>query len=810
VFERRLKVFLGVLILVTLTLVLRAAQVQVLQHKDWAELATDAMTRREQIETRRGAIRDYQGRVIAEDEPCVDACVDYRSLVPNPDDDWVKEVARGRLKDRMAGAYTDAAREKQKRLLEAEMAAVRKDIREMIPRLAKITGRDEQKLEDVRNAVVEKVRMRQRFIWYRNYELAMKRHADGVQQAATRPTSVWQRWLLEEGEDEAPELDKFVLKVSEQTAKHALIRDIELEMRTEIGKHIDRFPGLELKPGMRRIYPLGRVAAHLLGRMSRVTKDDIQNDPNFSVNELRQYQQTDLIGRGGLEGLCEPVLRGTRGEIARVDGREVSAAPPAPGQDVYCSIDAELQDQVEALFERVPIKTKLPDRDVVEEIAMHGAAVVIDVASGEVRVMASAPDFDPNTLDDEWAKLSADDNLDLPLMNRATLALREPGSTVKPMVGMAAAAYGVRRPDEGYECTGYMVVNGRYYRTGRCWVNSMFHNVLCHPGCKLLPCPAVAHHPVPYDAKHPTGFLTLADALERSCNPYFESIAHALGPYRLTDWYKKFGLGTKTYIGIAEAAGRLPVDEDGNGPTGPSAMLATWTAGIGQGRVNVTPLQMANVAATIARNGVWVRPKLLRQNFDKGGQGEVPPTTQAADRVDLGIPPEALAAVKEGMWRVVHTKAGSGGDANRKEVSVSGKTGTAEAAWIPLRDKKTGKVLRDEKGKPLLMALSSHDAPNPDAPWYRATGRLGDRPHHSWFMGFAPSEKPQIAFAVMVEYGGSGGGAAGSVASEIVKLCIDHKYLKVPDRQPVAAAPLAPVAEVELLHDVPATTRAAR
>jgi penicillin-binding protein 2 len=805
-FERRLKVFLGVLILVTLTLVLRAAQVQVLQHKDWEKRAIDSQKSSEQIETRRGAIRDYQGREMAIDVPCVDACIDYRSLVPNPADDWVKDVARGRLKDRMAGAYTDAPREKQKKLLETEMAAVRKDIKEMIPRLAKLTGRDEQKLEDVRAAVVEKVRMRQRYIWYRNYELAMKRHADGVQQAATRPTSVWHKWLLEEGDEEAPELDQFVLKVAEETAKHALIRDVELDMRTEIGKHIDRFPGLELKPGMRRTYPLGRVAAHLLGRMSRVTKQDIENDPNFGVNELRQYQQTDLIGRGGLEGLCEPVLRGARGEIARVDGREVSTVLPKAGQDVYCSIDAELQDQVEALFERVPLK--VPDRKDPELVAMHGAAVVIDVATGEVRVMASAPDFDPNTLDDDYAKYAAEDNLELNLLNRATMALREPGSTVKPMVGMAAVTYGVRRADEGYECTGYMVVNGRYYRLGRCWVNSMFHKVLCKPDCKLLPCPTVAHHPVPYDARHPTGFLTLADALERSCNPYFESIAHALGPQRLTDWYKKFGLGTKTYIGIAEAAGRLPVDKDGNGPTGPSAMLATWSAGIGQGRVNVTPLQMANVAATIARNGVWVRPKLLRQNYDKGGQGEVPPTTQAADRVDLGIPPEALAAVKEGMWRVVHTRAGSGGDANRTEVSVSGKTGTAEAAplLVKARDPKTGVPLKDEKGKLVWVKvkMSSFSDPNPDALWYRATGREGDSLHHSWFIGFAPSEKPQIAFAVMVEYGGSGGGAAGSVASEIVKLCIDHKYLKVPEKQPVAAAPLAPAAEVELLHDVPA------
>src|SRR3954453_10353465 len=106
-FERRLKVFLGVLLVVTVTLVLRAAQVQVLQHEFWANQATKTMTRSEQIETRRGAIRDYRGRVMAMDEPCVDACVDYRALAPNPDPEWVREIARARLKERMAGAYTE-------------------------------------------------------------------------------------------------------------------------------------------------------------------------------------------------------------------------------------------------------------------------------------------------------------------------------------------------------------------------------------------------------------------------------------------------------------------------------------------------------------------------------------------------------------------------------------------------------------------------------------------------------------------------------------------------------------------------------
>src|SRR4030095_5331253 len=111
-------------------------------------------------------------------------------------------------------------------------------------------------------------------------------------------------------------------------------------------------------------------------------------------------------------------------------------------------------------------------------------------------------------------------------------------------------------------------------------------------------------------------------------------------------------------------------------------------------------------------------------------------TTQEADRVDLGIPPAALAAVREGMFRVVHSDAGSGDAARRKDVAVAGKTGTAEAAWILVDG------IDPETGKPgkVKLALSTHDNPNPVAPWYRGTGRQGDQPHHSWFMGFAPAD----------------------------------------------------------------------
>ena len=166
---------------------------------------------------------------------------------------------------------------------------------------------------------------------------------------------------------------------------------------------------------------------------------------------------------------------------------------------------------------------------------------------------------------------------------------------------------------------------------------------------------------------------------------------------------------------------------------------------------------------------------------------------------------------------------------------------------VPVRDKVTGEPKKDVKGNVIKepLAMSTHDAPNPDAPWHRGTGREGGKPHHSWFIGYAPADKPQVAFAVLVEYGGSGGGAAGAVAKDLVSLCISHGHLKlpvaatkpagagvpvaaasdedvltdadasavearanVPMSVPAAAAPLAPAEGVELLRDMPVTTRA--
>jgi penicillin-binding protein 2 len=537
---------------------------------------------------------------------------------------------------------------------------------------------------------------------------------------------------------------------------------VDNETQNELGKNIEYLPGLVLRPGTHRYYPYREVAAHLLGQLGRVDRHDLEDDEKSDKDELRQILPNDLIGKGGIEALCEPALRGTRGQIEKVVGDEriLSTLPPVPGQDVRLSIDIELQKRIQNHFAHAVIRDE--DGKVTEPDAMlHGAAIVMDVPTGQLRAMVSYPTYDENHLDDDYAGLALD-GLNRPLMNRATMEQVEPGSTVKPMVGLAAITSGVQSVNDTIECTGYLVLDGKRQGTGRCWVATMFSKQLDGH---------VAHHPVPFDDPHPTGFLTFSDGLQRSCNVYFETTADRLGIYRLSDWFGRFGLGNISGLGIAEAKGRLPTSFPLPAATRRSI---GWAAGIGEESVLATPIQMADVAGTA--DG---RPTATRA-------GAIP---DGADRVNLNLSPEGVKAAQEGMWRVVNTKAGTGkklitGDDVLSAAMICGKTGTAQTSplEVPMLDS-LGKPVLDQGGKPRmqLLAPSTAENPNPSIPWYRGT--QGAHMCHAWYIGFAPRDHPQIAFAVLVDYGQSGGIEPASVARALLHDCIDLGYLRLPGRQ---------------------------
>jgi penicillin-binding protein 2 len=499
-------------------------------------------------------------------------------------------------------------------------------------------------------------------------------------------------------------------------------------------------------------------------------REDLDNDPFADKDAARKYLANDMIGRSGVERLAERMLRGARGSLVKVAGRDtvLDASAPVPGQDVRITLDMEMQMRIQEAFLRYEEKDApdSPGKDLrVQQMRfheMHGAAVVIDVPTGEVRALVSYPTYDVNLFDSIYAKL-VKDYVNQPLLNRATQAMLEPGSTVKPMVGLSAITAGVARVDETVECTGYLVIDGRQRKEGRCWVASKFGARLGVAG--------VAHHPIPWNAPHPTGFLTFADGLERSCNVFFETMADRLKMDGLGEWMGKFGLGHLTEIGIPEVAGRIP-----GGRKIDNARSATWFSGIGQSQVLATPIQMANVAATIARRGVWVRPHLLTTD------------TPDAEHRDLHLNQAAVDMAWQGMINVVNAPAGTGKIAHPDGLLVAGKTGTAQAAKYSVIDyDEKGKPKRDENNHIIrhYPPPSTPEVPNPEMPWYRGSGNSGTELGHAWFIGFAPANNPKIAFAVLVEYGGAGGKDAGPIASAILDAAVEQEYLKIP-------APAAP------------------
>jgi cell division protein FtsI/penicillin-binding protein 2 len=226
-------------------------------------------------------------------------------------------------------------------------------------------------------------------------------------------------------------------------------------------------------------------------------------------------------------------------------------------------------------------------------------------------------------------------------------------------------------------------------------------------------------------------------------------------------------------IGIGEVCGRLPTSY-----VGPRRQSATWSAGIGQGPVAATPLQMCNVAATIARRGIWIRPNLAMpgQKVAPFKPKKIPAGDHSWDdipsRLDLQIDQAAIDAAIDGMKRVVNSEAGTGTVARRPDMIVAGKTGTVQASpmLVPVEEDGETKLVR--------LTPSTHEQPDRDHPWYRASDETGEKLNHAWFIGFVPADQPRYAISVMVEYGGGGGGAvAGPIAQQIIEALVEHGYL---------------------------------
>lgn len=499
-----------------------------------------------------------------------------------------------------------------------------------------------------------------------------------------------------------------------------------------------RFPGVEIKSRLFRHYPMGKLGAHVVGYIGRINDKDLVNLEK--AGDLSNYKGSDHVGKSGVEQFYERQLHGTTGfqqvEID-ADGRAVrviSSTPPVPGNNLMLSIDSKLQEIAETAFgER------------------RGALVAINPKTGEVLSYVSQPTFDPNLFVDgidvdNWKLLN--ESLDKPLINRPIRGVYPPGSTFKPFVAMAGLESGKRKPPYAIHDAGYFTLANSKHRY-RDW----------KPG---------GH-----------GIVDMQRAITISCDTFFYGLALELGIDKLTEFVRHFGFGEKSGIDIqGENGGLLPTPEwKMRRFKQPWYQGETVIVGIGQGYTLVTPLQLAHATATLANDGISMKPHLV-MNVQKSMTGEsqlIAPIVQ--DQVILD--PENIAIVKQGMIDVTlpgGTAASVGANA---PYSIAAKTGTAQVIGIKQNAK------------------------------YDANSINERHRDHALFIAYAPADNPTIALAVIVENGGHGGSSAGPIARKVMdyyllgKLPVveapkDEKNLAANVRQNIATPHPAPEEE---LHD---------
>lgn len=454
-------------------------------------------------------------------------------------------------------------------------------------------------------------------------------------------------------------------------------------------------PGIEIDVGQSREYPLGTDASHILGYVAAVSEKEQVGDPLLELPGFR-------IGKSGIERIHDTLLRGKAGNsqlevnaFGRVI-RELSRQEGQPGDDVMLTIDLAIQNlAIEKLREK-----------------KSAAAVVMDVRTGAVIALASVPGFDPNAFNigltrDQWKKISTDPYFQL--SNKAISGRYAPGSTFKMIVALAALEKGVITPEKKVFCRGHVVLGNAKFH---CW------------------------------KRHGHGWMDMNGALQQSCDTYFYEISKRTGIDSIAAMARRFGLGALTGIDLpGERSGLIPTAAWKKKKVGVSWQKGeTLIAGIGQGFVLATPLQLAVMASRLA-TGRTVRPRLMHATVTNGDVSLV----EADKGEPIKIAPEALRIVVAGMNAVTNSERGTAYRARIKEagMEMAGKTGTAQVRRI-------SKAERDTR------VLKNHERPWKDR-------------DHALFVAFAPVDNPRYAVSVVVEHGGGGSAVAAPIARDILQ-----------------------------------------
>lgn len=464
-----------------------------------------------------------------------------------------------------------------------------------------------------------------------------------------------------------------------------------------VESHRLEYPELDLIETQQRFYMKHQVAAALIGYVGDVSEDVI-------AESHTRYRPGDVVGKSGIEREYNHVLGGSDGlrrVVVNSRGQEVGSMTTLdahPGHDLRLTLDLDLQ---------LAAEMALGDRE--------GAVVALDPRTGEVLAMVSHPAFDPNDFAHgieaaKWRDLMADPQK--PLMNKAIQAQLAPGSVFKVVTATTALETGTIKPDFTVFCPGEITIYGHTYHD---WV---------------------------WNKRKSHGNVDLHRAIAQSCDVYFYTLGKMLGIDKLAYFAKQLGLGSKTGVDLpGEEAGLMPSPEWAE-----RVFKRKWWAGetisvaIGQGAVEVTPLQLANLIVGLTAGGSFHRPHLVfRDELEALGQN--PPEDHERD---FPISPGTLQAVTDGMWAVVN-EGGTGSSAHVDGLDIAGKTGTAQVVSANLKQ-------------------SAHQA------GYR---------NNAWFVGYAPFGSPEIVVAALVMHG-----EESSVAAPVARDVIKAYFEKRPARRP--------------------------
>ncbi len=489
---------------------------------------------------------------------------------------------------------------------------------------------------------------------------------------------------LSEAEEERVKKD---LKRNRSFVPIKIKENLTWEEVAKIQLNAPELPGIIIDEGLSRYYPYGEKMAHVIGYVSSVSEKDIKDDPLLEVPGFK-------IGKSGIEKLFEKKLRGSGGNLkleVNAFGRimkEIERTDGIPGERVDLTIDARLQSKAFDLFG--------------EE---SGAAVLLDVNTGEILAFVSTPSFDPNVMaqglsTEMWNSLVNDEKK--PLSNKALAGQYSPGSTFKMIVALAGLESGAIKPESRSFCAGKMFLGSHAFH---CW------------------------------KEHGHGYIDVVEALQHSCDIFFYETAQKLGIEKIAEMSRRFGLGSKVDVGLEnEKSGLIPdkawkLKRFGE----PWQQGENLISGIGQGYILTTPIQLATMTARLVNGGYEIKPTFSKVNDEV--KNKIKRINVSTANLDL---------IKEGMYNVVNKP---GGTAWRSQFDyngqrMGGKTGTTQVRRISMKERQTGVIAQE------------------DLPWkYR---------NHALFVGYAPQDNPKYAVAVLVEHGRGGSTVAAPIGGKLL------------------------------------------